>query len=297
MDSSALFRVDGIVAVISGGGTGLGLMMTRALAGAGAKRVYILGRRQATLEAAATAHPSICPLVCDVTSKNSLQAAVDTISNDFGYINLIIANSGVLGPLRSFDPEMTIQELRRNLFGEVTIESFTDVLHVNVTGAYFTILAFLELLDAGNKNAVKGGYGAPLNSGSKVPSIQSQVIITGSVGSFSRERASPPAYVASKSAIAQLASHASTNLAPYQIRVNTLAPGFFPSEMADFIISSRDPETETLDHQDFMPARRFGTEEEMGGSILYLASRAGAYCNGLVLANDGGRLSVIPSTY
>lgn len=62
----------------------------------------------------------------------------------------------------------------------------------------------------------------------------------------------------------------------------------FPSEMADSIISSRDPETETLDHQDFIPARRFGTEEEMGGSILYLASRAGAYCNGLILANDGG---------
>lgn len=114
-------------------------MMARALAGAGAKRVYILGRRQATLEAAVTAHPSICPLVCDVTSKNSLQAAVDTISNEFGYINLIIANSGVLGPLKSFDPEMTIQGLRRNLFD---MESFTDVLHVNVTGAYFTILRF-----------------------------------------------------------------------------------------------------------------------------------------------------------
>ncbi|KAF7548503.1 hypothetical protein G7Z17_g7009 [Cylindrodendrum hubeiense] len=159
MDSSTLFRVDGIVAVISGGGTGLGLMMARALAGAGAKKVYILGRRQATLEAAATAHSSISPVACDVTSKESLQVAVDTITKDVGYVNLVIANSGVIGPLKSFNPEMTIQELRRNLFDEVTVESFTEVLHVNVTGAYFTMLAFLELLDAGNNNALDGGNG------------------------------------------------------------------------------------------------------------------------------------------
>ena len=70
----------------------------------------------------------------------------------------------------------------------------------------------------------------------------------------------------------------------------------FPSELAAGIISSRDPETETTDDENFMPARRFGTEEEMAGSILYLASRAGAYCDGLTLLNDGGRLAVVPST-
>ena len=121
--------------------------------------------------------------------------------------------------------------------------------------------------------------------------------------------------MASKAAIIQLAKQAATNLAPYQIRVNTLAPGcksppssarsthmltmriVFSSEMTSAVIAPRDPESETLDHRSFMPARRFGTDEEMGGSILYLASRAGAYCNGLVLLNDGGRVSVIPSTY
>jgi len=71
----------------------------------------------------------------------------------------------------------------------------------------------------------------------------------------------------------------------------------FSSEMTNAVMAPRDPESETLDHPSFMPARRFGTDEEIGGSILYLASRAGAYCNGLVLLNDGGRVAVIPSTY
>ncbi|KAH8659787.1 short-chain dehydrogenase [Xylariales sp. PMI_506] len=298
MDSSTLFNVDGMVVVISGGGTGLGLMMARALAGAGAKKVYVLGRRLAALEAAAASHPSIIPLVCDVALKESLQAAVDIIAKEAGYVNLVIANSGIFGPPESFDSKLTIQELRSRLFDQVSMENFTNLFHVNITGAYFTALAFLELLHAGNKNAVEaGGFGSPLKGGSKVPSIQSQIIFTGSVGSFSRQAASPPAYSASKAALVHLAKHAATNLAPYQIRVNAIAPGFFPSEMANPIIENRDPENETPEHEAFMPARRFGTEEELGGSILYLASRAGSYCNGFVLSNDGGRLSVIPSTY
>jgi NAD(P)-dependent dehydrogenase (short-subunit alcohol dehydrogenase family) len=67
--------------------------------------------------------------------------------------------------------------------------------------------------------------------------------------------------------------------------------------MADQLIASRDPETETVDNPFFIPARRFGGEEEMGGTVVYLASRAGAFCNGLVLLNDGGRLGVTLATY
>lgn len=200
-------------------------MMAQTFAGAGAKRVYILGRRIANLENVASQHPSITPLICDVTSKPSLQDAVDTITKEIGYVNLVIANSGALGPMNSYNTKIAIQDLRRNLFDEVSMESFTDSLHLNLTGAYFTMLAFLELLDAGNKHAIEGGFGAPLKAGSQVPSIQSQVIFIGSIGSFSRYSFTPPAYMGSKAAIIQLAKQAATNLTPYQIRVNTLAPG------------------------------------------------------------------------
>ena len=71
----------------------------------------------------------------------------------------------------------------------------------------------------------------------------------------------------------------------------------FPSEMANQLIAGRDPETEATDDPQFIPARRFGGEEEMGGTVVYLASRAGSFCNGLILLNDGGRLSVTQGTY
>jgi NAD(P)-dependent dehydrogenase (short-subunit alcohol dehydrogenase family) len=67
--------------------------------------------------------------------------------------------------------------------------------------------------------------------------------------------------------------------------------------MAEQIISSRNPETEAVDDPNFIPARRFGGEEEMGGTVVYLASRAGAFCNGLILLNDGGRAGVTLGTY
>ncbi|RYP86135.1 hypothetical protein DL769_000813 [Monosporascus sp. CRB-8-3] len=293
MDSSGLFRVDGMVAVV----TGIGLMMTNALVGAGAKKVYILGRRKEVLEEAAAVHPSIIPVECDVSTKPSLQAAVDFVAKDAGYVNLVVANSGVLGPDKSYNPALSVTELRQTLFDEVPMEDFTQAFHVNVSGAYFTMLAFLELLDAGNKEALRGGFGAPIEVGSDVPSIQSQVIFTSSISAYSRMRTSMPAYTASKAAIAHLAKHASTNLAKYGIRVNALAPGLFPSELASGLIATRDPSKESSDDPMFIPARRFGGDEEMGGSVLYLAGRAGAYCNGLILVNDGGKLSTMPSEY
>ncbi|KAI1208936.1 NAD(P)-binding protein [Annulohypoxylon truncatum] len=297
METSSIFRVDEIVAVVTGGATGIGFMMAKALAGAGAKKVYLLGRRKAVVESSAAQHPSFTPIVCDITSKESLQSAVDFITNDAGYINLLVANSGIVGPLNSFNPDLTIQELRKNLFERMSMDQFTEALHVNVTATYFTMLAFLELLDAGNKNALKGGFGAPIEGGSNVPSIPSQVIITSSVSAYSRDRISAPAYSASKSAITHLAKHASTNLAKYEIRVNAMAPGLFPSELADGLIAGRDPSKESPDEMRYIPSRRFGGEEEMGGTVLYLASRAGSYCNGVVLLNDGGRLSVTNSEY
>jgi NAD(P)-dependent dehydrogenase (short-subunit alcohol dehydrogenase family) len=71
----------------------------------------------------------------------------------------------------------------------------------------------------------------------------------------------------------------------------------YPSDLASVLINTRSPEEELPTDQRFIPARRFGNEEDMSGAILYLASRAGAYSNGLILTTDGGRLSVMGSTY
>jgi NAD(P)-dependent dehydrogenase (short-subunit alcohol dehydrogenase family) len=71
----------------------------------------------------------------------------------------------------------------------------------------------------------------------------------------------------------------------------------FPSELAQGMIGSRDPGTELYEDRRFIPARRFGGDEEMAGTLLYLASRSGSYCNGMVLMADGGRSGVMLSSY
>ncbi|OTA92180.1 hypothetical protein M434DRAFT_22025 [Hypoxylon sp. CO27-5] len=235
MDTVALFRVDGMIAVITGGGSGIGLMIAKALAGAGASKVYLLRRQQ--------------------------------------------------------------DELRKGMFEEVLTDDFTNTLNMNVTGAYFIMLAFLELLNIGNKNALRGGFGATEPPGSSVVSIQSQVIFTSNMGVYSRDPLSLLAYLGSKAALSHLAKHVSINLSKYKIRVNVLAPGLFPSNISSDMTFNRDPGAERHGDRLFIPSRRFGGIEEIGGSVLYLASRAGSYCNGLILLNDGGRLSVMLSEY
>ncbi|KAJ0158297.1 Gluconate 5-dehydrogenase [Colletotrichum tanaceti] len=297
MDHNALFRVDGIMAVITGGGTGIGLTMARALVNQGAAKVYILGRRLEVLETAAKEHPNLIPHRCDVTSKEDLQAVVDRVAGEVGYVNLVVANSGILGPAVRYNPSLSVSELRKTLFTDFSMAEMTDVLNVNVTAAFFTMSAFLELLDAGNKNALKGGFGRPDKQGSDVVTIQSQVIFTSSISAFSRHHAATPPYLASKTAIMQLTKQASSQLGRHGIRANGMAPGLFPSDIAAGLIGDRKPENEGPDDARFIPARRFGGDEEMTGAILYLASRSGSYCNGSILVTDGGRLSLMPGTY
>jgi NAD(P)-dependent dehydrogenase (short-subunit alcohol dehydrogenase family) len=200
-------------------------MISRTLLAYGASKVYILGRRLATLTAASTANLGLIPLQCDITSKESLQAAVDHVTRDAGYINLLVANSGILGPTATFSPTETVAEMRKNMFDNTTMQEFTQTFEVNSTATYFTLLAFLELLDAGNTHAVAGGFGKPIKEGSKMPGIQSQVLVTSSVGAFLRDGTSVPAYMASKSALVALVKHACSGLASVGIRVNALAPG------------------------------------------------------------------------
>jgi NAD(P)-dependent dehydrogenase (short-subunit alcohol dehydrogenase family) len=200
--------------------------MARALVTNGAKRVYLLGRRREVLDAAAQENNAFIPIQCDVTSKSSLQSAVDKIAADAGYINLLLANSGVVGPTVGWRPDLTVSEIRSQLFDQAKMDDMTETMNVNVTGAFYTLVAFLELLEAGNQMALKGkGFGAPIEAGSDVLSVQSQVIITSSISAFSRAAMSPPAYSASKAAILHLTKHASSNLAHHGIRVNALAPG------------------------------------------------------------------------
>lgn len=122
-----------------------------------------------------------------MTSKDPLQAAVGNITADTGYVKLLGANSGLVGPYNAGGTGKSIQDLRRTMFTELSMEDFTETFRVNVTGAFFTIGAFFELLDAGNHTALQvDGFGGPVAPGVAVPAIQSQVVVTSSIAAFIR---------------------------------------------------------------------------------------------------------------
>lgn len=209
-----LFNVNGMVAVVTGGGSGLGLYAARALDANGAKAVYIVGRRENTLNEAAQSatNGNIIPVVGDVTDKSSLTAIANRIRQDHGYVDFLFANAGVAGPrVREYLPKKepgekpTIQELQDALWKPETGE-FSNALHVNCTGVFYTMVAFLDLLDAGNKIR-------------NIPQ-DSQILVTSSVAAFSRNLASSFAYSTSKAAVNHLVKMISTLCAQngYHIR-------------------------------------------------------------------------------
>lgn len=203
-------------------------MMAEALAVNGASKVFILGRREDVLAKAAAKYPEVMvPVTCDISSKESLAAAAAQVATAAGYINLLIANSGIAGTFVRYDTSLSIPDLQAHLMA-MSMDGFTKTLHVNATGQFFTMVAFLELLDKGNKHALSGkagAFGAPVKEGGKAPSVQSQVVFTSSHASFARGAWTAPDYGASKAAVTFLMKQASTCLAGYGIRANALAPG------------------------------------------------------------------------
>ncbi|KAM5343364.1 hypothetical protein ACJ41O_011901 [Fusarium nematophilum] len=282
--STNLFDVRGIVAVVTGGGSGLGFHITRALAENGAKKVYIIGRRKEVLENAAKeiGLGNVVPTQCDVTDRESLKAAVAAVESEVGYINLLVANSGIAGPSGNVPPDATINQLQDALL-DIPMEDFTNTYHVNCTAIFYTTIIFLQLLEKGNKSNYQGG--------------RSQVIATSSIGSFNRKITAGFAYGTSKAATTMMMKVLATYLVPYRIRANILCPGLFPTDLTTNLIKGSDPTVEGAFPLDQIPAERAGTPEDIMGPLLYLASRAGAYCNGNCVLTDGGRLSVTPATY
>ena len=189
-------------------------MMARALALNGAHKVYIVGRRKEVLEKASqsVSTANIIPLVGDVTSKEALSSIVSTIKSETGYINVLIANSGTLGPQPSIpiNPSSSIAEFQK-AYADTSFEEFADTFKLNTVAVWYTIVAFLGLLDEGNK---KGNV-----------QQKSQVIATSSIGAFNRLTPGGYAYGQSKAATTHLMKQLATGLVPFGIRSNIIAPG------------------------------------------------------------------------
>lgn len=265
--------------------------MTKAFANNGAAKVYIVGRRKEKLEEATkvSPHGNIIPIVGDVTSKESLCQVAEQIKQDSGYLNLACMNSGTMPPpMGARAGEVSLQEFAKKALEQKT-EDWMQTFATNSVAVVFGSFALLELLDAGNK---KGNC----------PGRQSQILVTSSIAGFLRVPGNFGAYGASKAAATHLVKHMAGMLVPYSIRVNAIAPGLFPSDLAAGLIAGGgvkgdDPTVEGAFSKDFIPAGRTGKTEDMAATVLYMASAAGAYLNGNITVLDGGRISQLQSTY
>ncbi|KAL8741358.1 MAG: hypothetical protein Q9190_006032 [Brigantiaea leucoxantha] len=290
-----IFSVKDYVCLVTGGGTGIGLMATQALAANGAK-VYITGRRKEVLENAARTHNpedggQIIPAgPCDVTSKEDLEKLVKEISSKEKYLNLLITNAGIPGP-KAFPSSSSASELSSTLWSSESVPEWSSVFTTNVTSVYFTTVAFLPLLQASQSQPSSSHP-----SQSHHPARSPSVIVISSMSGLMRNSQGHFAYNAAKAATVHLSKLMSSEFEKTNIRVNSIAPGYFPSELTarskDEGTNKSELSEEAVREKGYVPAQRAGSDEEMAMAVIFLCRNV--YVNGEVVAVDGGVMNRVP---
>lgn len=252
-DPTRAFRLDGRTAVVTGASSGLGARFAPTLAVAGA-RVALAARRLDRVEELAeqirAGGGEAIAVRCDVTSDEDVRRLVAQVLDAFDRIDVLVNNAGVAPPE---DAEIE------------TPESFRRVVAVNLTGAYICAREVaLRMLAQ--------GAGAIVNTAS----------ISGLVAGDGPDT---PSYAASKGAIVNLTRELAVRWARRGVRVNGLAPGYFPTEMTGETLASAEGARFVAERT---PLARPGRIEELDGALLFLCSDASSYVTGHTLVVDGG---------
>jgi NAD(P)-dependent dehydrogenase (short-subunit alcohol dehydrogenase family) len=274
-----LFDVSGKVALVTGGGTGIGLMTTQALATNGA-RVYICGRTEEKLERVAEIYGNdisgeIIPVTADVSKKADIKKLVQEISSKEKCLCILVNNAGIALNTQQTEAS-SVEEMKENLFDDKdeTFEMWTDTYRTNVPQIFFMTTAFLPLLQAAHQHN---------------DNFSGTVINISSISGIVKTAQHHFAYNASKAAAihltSMLANEVTTN--GLKIRINGIAPGVFPSEMTAG--DSNEKQKSHIPREKYeskVPARRPGEDRDMANAILFAATNQ--YLNGQTVAVDGG---------
>jgi gluconate 5-dehydrogenase len=246
-----MFDVTAKVALVTGSSRGLGLVLARGLARAGA-RVVLNGRDGDRLEAAraqlAAAGYAVVATAFDITDEAAVGAAVDTIERDVGPIDILVNNAGVQhrAPLEEF-PE----------------EQWRRILDINLTGAFVV----------GKQVARR-----------MIPRKRGKIVNICSLQSELGRRTIAP-YAASKGGLKMLTRGMAVDWAQYNIQVNAIGPGYFVTEMTKPLADN--PQFDAW-YKARTPAGRWGDPEELVGALLLFCSPASDFINGQLLFVDGG---------
>jgi gluconate 5-dehydrogenase len=253
MNVMELFRLDGKVAIVTGGSRGLGFWMAEALAEAGAN-VVLCARKLEPCEEAARAIREIgvrsLAVGCDVTDPDAVKTLVEKAVSELGRVDILINNAGFIW---EEPPE------------KVSLETWNKTLAINATGT------FLCSQEAG-KQMIKQGSGKIINIAS----------ISG-LASVDPELSNTVPYSAAKGAIVALTRDLARKWCQYNITVNAIAPGYFATKMSKYLAEHRQPQLMSS-----IRMKRLGTKDEIKGVAVFLASAAANYITGQILAVDGG---------
>ena len=253
MNVKALFDLSGRVAIVSGGSMGLGRQMAEGLAEMGADLV-LCARKKERCETAAEELRSLgaeaLALACDVKDQTAIQAVVDTTLAKFGRIDILVNNAGT-----SWGAPIE----------DMTIEQWDKVLDTNLTGTFL-------FSQAVSKAMITQKSGKIINIAS----------VAGLGGASAEMQAI--GYHASKGGVIAFTKDLACKWAPHNIQVNAIAPGWFPTHMSQWIIEHRKDSLLAK-----IPAGRFGSDCDLKGAAVFLASDASAYVTGHVLVVDGGQ--------
>lgn len=194
---------------------------------------------------------------------------------------LPVCNAGIGGPKAPPEQE-NAEELKENLWNNETVEDWQKTFETDVTSVYFTTVAFLPLLQAA------------IEPKGPMKKFSPSVITISSMSGIMRDSQGHFAYNTAKGATVHLTKLMSSEFQKASIRVNSIAPGYFPSEMTTKTSDDRqksDLPPEKVQEKGHVPLERGGSEEEMGMAVLFLTRNE--YVNGEILAIDGGVLNVL----
>ena len=249
------FSLDGKIVLITGGGTGLGLAMVRALARAGAN-LCIAGRRPGPIEDAVKEVEGLggeaLAVPTDVTDSAQVGRLVSTTLDHFGRLDVLINNAGA------------VQENVRKPLWDITDDDWNRIMDVNLTGAFYCARAVSQaMVDQGKGKIINVASGFGMRAGRDIYM-----------------------YCCSKGGMIQLTKVLSFNLARYGITANSIVPGFIPTPATDSDMRNTLPPT-----GDFLPIGQLGRPEDLGPIAVFLSSDASDYMTGEMFIADGGGLA------
>ncbi len=252
-----LFDLSGRSALVTGGATGIGFAMAEGLAEAGAS-VTICGRgRHGNLDEAknmlSETGSEILALKCDVSIEDDVVNMVKSLRDNYSSLEILVNNSGISWGHPS---------------ESLSLNDFQKVVDVNLKGAFLV------------SREIAKNFMIPAHSGAIINIASISGYLGGEVGVLG--------YSASKAGLIGMTKQLAIEWAPYGIRVNAIAPSWFPSYMSRYFTSDDSPFKEILIKEN--PMGRLGEPWELKGVVIFLAGNASSYINGVTIPVDGGLL-------